>query len=130
MEDLLLTLSNAVEALILTQPELTGSQCITALKTLHDSEVFLTRVVLPLVEKKALEEGGDFDKDSVTDLVIKKIIVEKRNWENRLMESMGQEIKGILAALLKSSLYDKDLAPEDSAYLDAMLDALRNRGNP
>ena len=130
MEDLLLTLSNAVEALILTQPELTGSQCITALKTLHDSEVFLTRVVLPLVEKKALEEGGDFDKDSVTDLVIKKIIVEKRNWENRLMESMGQEIKGILAALLKSSLYDKDLAPEDSAYLDAMLDALRNRGSP
>ena len=130
MEDLLLTLSNAVEALILTQPELTGSQCITALKTLHDSEVFLTRVVLPLVEKKALEEGGDFDKDSVTDLVIKKIIVEKRNWENRLMESMGQEIKGILAALLKSSLYDKDLAPEDSAYLDAMLDALRYRGSP
>ena len=127
LEDLLLSLSNSVESMILTNPELTGVQCIDALKALHSSQSFIDKVMLPLIDHKIRETNCDFDKESITDLVSKKISAENRKWENTLLESMAKEIKGVLAALVKSNIIDKDVQNEDELYFNNYLDQLRNK---
>lgn len=130
VEDLILSLANVTESVLITQPERTIQESALALKALSESETFIANVMIPLVDRKAREGNSDFDKESVSDMAVKKISTEKRKWENRLLEAISKEIKGVLAALVKSLVSDKQITMEDDTYLENMLDELRDRGTP
>lgn len=128
VEDLVLNLTNFIESILITQPAQTLLQSSLSLKALTENEVFLIKVMVPLVEKRAKEENCDFEKDSIIDLVQKKVTSEKRRWEARLLEAASKEIKGVLAALTKALIVDKDINADDENMMDNMLDDLRDRG--
>lgn len=128
VEDLLLSLSNSVESVLITQPGESIRQTSLALIALSDNETFLTKVMLPLVERRAKETNGDLDRDMILDLVSKKVSAEKRKWEARWLEAAAQEIRGVLAALTVSLLEDGVL-PSEANFLDSYLDGLRDRGS-
>lgn len=85
--------------------------------------------MLPLVEKRLREDfNGDIDSQAVAEVIDKKISDYYSKYQAKLTDTIAAEVRGVLAAMCKSSLAEKQLEAEEMQHFEQMLAGLKDRG--
>jgi hypothetical protein len=129
LEDLILGLSNSTSSAELMQQVPPTALYTRSLETLHRNHAFLKTVMLPLVDKRLREDmNGHIDTNSIAELIDKKISDSYSKYQAKLTAAIVAEVRGVLAAMCRCSLTEKQLDGEEMQHFEDMLDGLRGRG--
>lgn len=129
LEDLLQSLGNAISSSELTLSSPSTALYVHALQTLHSNHSFMKTVMLPLVDRSFRSDiDADIDTNSIVALIDKKIDDHYSAYKAKLTTVVSGEIKGVVGAMCRCSVNEKNLDGDELEYFEGLLAGLRDRG--